>query len=253
MTDVSKPALCAPAGTCSLVLAVDVGVGIGIEPTTAQDLDDSPVGLYAAADAPRSFSSRSPQFEAMAQAQAPDRSFITCSDSRLVPSEITATRVGDLFVIRNARNIVPPHDAGLEGVTATIEYAVDVLEVPTIVVCGHTRCGAMKAALDPTGLETVPNIRNWIQFAEPAKLAVDELHPHVGPLTRWVELVKQNGLQQIANLKTNHWVAARTATGRLRLEGWIRVRESATAQPFTAMSSLVEPSVSRRGNTSAVR
>ncbi len=224
MTDISRPARCILAGTCSLVLAV--GVGIGIVPTTAQVLGDSPSGLYAVPDAPRALSSRSPQFEAMAQGQAPDRLFITCSDSRLVPSEITDTGVGDLFVIRNAGNIVPPYDASLEGVTATIEYAVAVLEVPTIVVCGHTRCGAMKAALDPTGLDAVPNIRNWIQFVEPARLAVDELHPRVGPVTRWVELVKQNVLQQITNLKTHPWVAARTASGRLRLEGWIYELES---------------------------
>ncbi len=219
MTDTTKPARCFLAGAYSLILVV--GVGIGILPTTAQVIDDSPIGLYVPADAPRAFSSQSPQFEAMAQGQAPDRLFITCSDSRLVPSQITDTGVGELFVIRNAGNIVPPYDASLDGATATIEYAVAVLEVPTIVVCGHTRCGAMKAALDPTGLDTVPSIRKWIQFVEPARLAVDELHPHVGPVTRWVELVKQNVRQQIANLRTHPWVAARTATGRLRLEGWI--------------------------------
>lgn len=206
-------------GVCSLALAFIVGADF--MPTSAQVLADAPAGLHIASEELGSFRARSLQFEAMAQGQAPDRLFITCSDSRLIPSEITQTGVGELFVIRNAGNIVPPYDASLEGVTATIEYAVAVLEVPNIVVCGHTRCGAMKAALDPTGLDSVPNVRNWIKFVEPARMAVDELYPNVGPVTRWSELVKQNVLQQITNLKTHPWVAARTATGRLRLDGWI--------------------------------
>lgn len=219
MTDKRDPGREVFFGVWSLALAFIVGADI--MPTNAQVLPDAPAGLHVASEALGNFRARSLQFEAMAQGQAPDRLFITCSDSRLIPSEITQTGVGELFVIRNAGNIVPPYDASLEGVTATIEYAVAVLEVPTIVVCGHSRCGAMKAALDPTGLDSVPNVRNWIKFAEPARLAVDELYPNVGPVTRWIELVKQNVLQQIANLKTHPWVAARTATGRLRLEGWI--------------------------------
>ena len=185
-------------------------------------------GIRAEAAAKRfgGASSRPPQFESMAQGQSPDYLFITCSDSRLIPSLITQTGLGELFVIRNAGNIVPPYDARPEGVTATIEYAVAVLEVPSIIVCGHTLCGAMKAALEPTGLDTVPSVRDWIKFAAPARLAVDELHPHLGPDARWLELVKQNVLQQIRNLKTHPWVAARTATGRLRLEGWVYELES---------------------------
>lgn len=218
-------------GPCSLAVAVVATAGMML--TNAQGLDGTPAGVHAATQVPGSLRARSLQFEAMAQGQAPDRLFITCSDSRLIPSQITQTGVGELFVIRNAGNIVPPYDASLEGVTATVEYAVAVLEVPTIVVCGHTRCGAMKAALDPTGLDSVPNVRNWIKFAEPARLAVDELYPHVGPVTRWIELVKQNVLQQIANLKTHPWVAARTATGRLRLEGWIYELETSEIRPLS--------------------
>ena len=171
-------------------------------------------------------SSRPPLFKSMAQGQSPDSLFITCSDSRLIPNAITQTGIGELFVIRNAGNIVPPYDPRPEGVTATVEYAVAVLEVPTIIVCGHTLCGAMKAALEPDGLDTVPSVRDWIQYVAPARLAVDELHPLLDPDARWLELVKQNVLQQLRNLKTHPWVAARTATGRLRLEGWVYELES---------------------------
>ena len=171
-------------------------------------------------------SSRPPLFKSMAQGQSPDSLFITCSDSRLIPNVITQTGIGELFVIRNAGNIVPPYDPRPEGVTATVEYAVAVLEVPTIIVCGHTLCGAMKAALEPDGLDTVPSVRDWIQYVAPARLAIDELHPHLDSDARWLELVKQNVLQQLRNLKTHPWVAARTATGRLRLEGWVYELES---------------------------
>ena len=194
-------------------------VAFNVEPLGAQ-VHGGDTGEISARAAER-IGSRSPQFEAMAQGQAPGRLFITCSDSRLIPAAITWTGVGELFVIRNAGNIVPPYDTDAEGVTATVEYAVAVLEVPTIVVCGHTQCGAMKAALDPTGLDTVPNVRNWIKFVEPARLAVDELHPRLASDARWLALVEQNVLQQLTNLKTHPWVAARAASGRLRLEGWV--------------------------------
>ena len=203
----------------SLALALLVGLNIG--PAFAQATDSTVIRARAAAQRTGGGWPRSPALEAMAQGQAPDRLFITCSDSRLIPSSITWTGVGELFVIRNAGNIVPPFDTRPEGVSATIEYAVAVLEVPTIVVCGHTFCGAMKGALEPAGLDAVPNVRNWLKFVEPARLAVERLHPNLDPDTRWLRLVEQNVLQQLTNLKTHPWVAARAATGDLRLEGWV--------------------------------
>ena len=198
-------------------------IGFHVEPALCQVLEGGPAGTRSGAAAQQLGGGpiRPPQFHEMAQGQSPHSLFITCSDSRLIPSLITRSGIGEVFVIRNAGNIVPPYDLRPEGVTATIEYAVAVLEVPKIIVCGHTKCGAMKAALDPTGLDTVPNVANWIKFVEPARLAVDELHPQLGPEPRWIELVKQNVRQQITNLQTHPWVAARTATGRLQLEGWV--------------------------------
>lgn len=203
----------------ALTLALLVGLNIGS--AFAQAPDSTVIRARAAAQRIGDGSSRSPTLEAMAQGQAPGRLFITCSDSRLIPSAITWTGVGELFVIRNAGNIVPPFDTRPEGVSATVEYAVAVLEVPTIVVCGHTFCGAMKGALEPDGLDAVPNVRNFLKFVEPARLAVERLHPNLDPDTRWLRLVEQNVRQQITNLKTHPWVAARLATGDLRLEGWV--------------------------------
>ena len=210
-------------GISAWLLALLAIVGFDSEPAFAQVLDGSTAGMHAEPVA-RQYGGATTwplQREAMAQGQSPDRLFITCSDSRLVPSLMTRTGIGELFVIRNAGNIVPPYDGRAEGVSATIEYAVAVLEVPKIVVSGHTRCGAMKAALDPVGLDAIPNVRNWIKFVEPARLAVDELYPNLDSDARWFHLVRQNVLQQITNLKTHPWVAGRTATGRLQLEGLV--------------------------------
>ena len=231
MTDGRTPRRTVLLRTAPVALAVMLG--FGIMPAIPQVHDGSLAAEKAAASDPRGLQARALQFQAMAQGQSPDRLFITCSDSRLVPSQITGTGVGELFVIRNAGNIVPPFDASLDGVSATVEYAVAALEVPTIVVCGHTRCGAMKAALDPIGLDTVPNVRNWIKFAEPARLALDELHPHLGPVARWVQLVELNVLQQLTNLKTHPWVAARVASGRLQLEGWVYELEGGQVRRIT--------------------
>ena len=193
--------------------------GLAVTPAPAQFGAGGPTARSA--ERPTSPSGRPPVFHEMAQGQSPDRLFITCSDSRLIPSEITLTGVGELFVIRNAGNIVPPFDTRPEGVSATLEYAVAALAIPTIVVCGHTQCGAMKAALDPVALDVVPNVANWIKFVEPARLAVEAVFPLLDDDAKWLKLVEQNVLQQITNLKTHPWVASRLAAGALTLEGWV--------------------------------
>src|SRR3954469_10809519 len=86
-------------------------------------------------------------FERLARQQAPQALFITCSDSRIDPNLITQSEPGDLFILRNAGNLIPPYGAASGGEGATIEYAVAVLEIPNIIVCGHTRCGAMSALI----------------------------------------------------------------------------------------------------------
>lgn len=84
----------------------------------------------------------------------------------------------------------------------------------------------MKAVLQPTGLETIPNVWDWIQYAEPARRTVEQLHPNLNPDDQWRALVEQNVLQQITNLRTHPWVADRTAAGRLQLQGWTYDLES---------------------------
>ncbi len=105
-------------------------------------------------------------FEKLAKGQSPETLVITCSDSRVMLEMLLDAKPGDLFVCRNAGNIVPPHLDHSGGVSATIEYAVQVLNVKHIVVCGHSDCGAMKAVLHPETVATLPSVAKWIAYGD---------------------------------------------------------------------------------------
>ncbi len=158
--------------------------------------------------------------------QWPQALFITCSDSRVAPNLITQSEPGDLFVIRNAGNIVPPHTGRADGMSASVEYAAAALKVEHIIVCGHTRCGAMNGAMQPDGLDALPQVRDWLKHAQAPLRTVDALHPGLDSAARLRALVERNVLQQLTNLRTHPYVAARTAAGDLRLHGWVYEIES---------------------------
>ena len=179
--------------------------------------------------------------EKLSKGQWPEVLFITCSDSRVAPNLITQTEPGDLFVIRNAGNIVPPHAAEANGMSASVEYAVAALEVGHIVVCGHTGCGAMKGAMNPSGLDALPQVRGWLKHAEAPLRATDALHPGLDPDARLGALVERNVLQQIANLQTHPYVAARTAAGNLQLHGWVYAIESGNVLAYDASRNAFSP------------
>ncbi|MFN0064488.1 MAG: carbonic anhydrase [Myxococcaceae bacterium] len=158
-------------------------------------------------------------FERLAEVQNPDTLFITCADSRINPALITQTEPGDIFILRNAGNIVPP--AGHRGgEAATIEYAIHVLDVKDIIVCGHSNCGAMKALLGPP-LTSLPAVAQWLEYAEITKRIVEEKYPHATSEQKTNIVVQENVLAQIENLRTHPSVAARLARGKLRLHGWV--------------------------------
>ena len=160
-------------------------------------------------------------FEKLSHGQSPEALFITCSDSRIEIAMITQTNPGELFICRNAGNIVPPHTARAGGMTASIEYAVAALEVPHIVICGHTECGAMKGAMNPDDLDTLPRVREWLSYAKAAVDAVDELAGDAGDEERMRLLLEQNVILQMQHLKTHPSVAARLDKGDLTLHGWV--------------------------------
>ncbi len=115
-----------------------------------------------------------------ADGQRPSALMVSCADSRVVPEHICNAAPGDLFVCRNAGNIVPPFSIGNGGVTSTVEYAVVALGVRDIIVCGHSDCGAMKGlAGDPARLAAMPNVAAWLRHATAARQVVDQSYPEL--------------------------------------------------------------------------
>jgi carbonic anhydrase len=174
-------------------------------------------------------------FTHLGEAQAPFAMFIACSDSRVVPEILTMREPGDLFVVRNAGNIIPSYGPAAGGVSASIEYALAVLGIENVVVCGHSDCGAMKAILQENRLEKMPAVTSWIKHAAAAKeIVAATLGRDADEPTRLHALVHENVLCQLTNLQTHPIVAARLATGRLKLYGWVYNIESGSIDTFDA-------------------
>ena len=172
------------------------------------------------------FRSQREFFERLATGQAPETLFITCSDSRINPNLITQTEPGELFIIRNAGNIVPPHSHVPGGEAATIEYAVEVLNVSDIVICGHSQCGAMKAVVDPTPLAQLPLVKQWLDNAEATRRIAKTRYAHLEGEDLLEVVVAENVLVQIEHLRTQPAVAAALARGAVRLHAWVYAIET---------------------------
>lgn len=167
------------------------------------------------------FPQRRTLFKQLAEGQAPEALFITCSDSRIDPNLITQMEPGELFICRNAGNIVPPHTNHTGAMTASIEYAVGALNVPHIIVCGHTGCGAMNGAMQPETLGDFPHVREWLSYTRAATLIVNEREKKATREERLNALVRENVLLQVAHLRTHPYVAARLAAGRTQIHAWV--------------------------------
>ncbi|MGT2475457.1 carbonic anhydrase [Paraburkholderia terrae] len=171
------------------------------------------------------FPARKELFRKLATSQTPRTLFISCSDSRMVPELVTQREPGDLFVIRNAGNIVPSFGPEPGGVSATVEYAVAALGVTDVVICGHSDCGAMTAVATCKCLDHMPAVANWLRYADSAKL-VNESRDHASERERIDSMVRENVIAQLNNLKTHPSVALALAQGRVKLHGWVYDIES---------------------------
>lgn len=160
-------------------------------------------------------------FESLAHGQAPETLFITCSDSRIDPSLLTKSQPGDLFILRNAGNIVPPHSGQAGGEAATIEFAVAGLGVKDIIICGHSHCGAVKGLLDPSQVESLPAVAQWLSHAEATRRIMSENYLDLSPENRITAAIEENVLVQLENLRTLPCVKSRLVKGDLRLHGWV--------------------------------
>ncbi|MEW4486547.1 carbonic anhydrase [Thalassoglobus sp. JC818] len=179
-----------------------------------------------------SFSQQQKLFETLAEGQHPLALFITCSDSRIDPNQLTQTKPGELFILRTAGNIVPPYGSVFAGEAATIEYAVTALNIRDIIVCGHSHCGAMGGLLKPEAVESMPAVKSYLKFAESTRRIVEENYKHLtDPAKRLTLTVEENVLVQLESLRTHPSVAAALSRGDLKLHGWVYKFE--TGEVFT--------------------
>ena len=159
-------------------------------------------------------------FQKLALGQRPEALFITCADSRIDPCMLTQTKPGELFICRIVGNIVPPYPDAIGGVSATIEYAVGVLGVPDVIVCGHTDCGVMKGVVNPEPLEPLTSVTAWLNYAQPARRAVSR-NAQQSEVEYLLAVTERNVMEQLGNLRTHPSVAARLEQGDLQLHGWV--------------------------------
>ena len=191
------------------------------------------------------FSAHRELFEILSQGQQPDTLLITCSDSRIAPDLLMQTQPGDLFVLRNAGNLIPPYGAANGGEGATIEYAVAALGVKHALVMGHSNCGAMKGLLHPESLVDMPLVAEWLKHADATRNVVEECYPDLEGVDLLNATIKENVLVQLDNLRTYPKVAALMAKGALTLHGWIYEIESGQILAYDPQVSHFVPITSR--------
>jgi carbonic anhydrase len=167
------------------------------------------------------FRSKRRLFDQLALQQNPRALFITCSDSRIDPCLLTQTEPGELFILRNAGNLVPSYGTRIGSTTATIEYAVGMLDIRNIIVCGHTDCGVMKAILDPRQIGDLPAVQSWLTEAEATRRVVKENYAHLKSDALLVATIQENVRIQLQHLQTHPTVAAKLRRGALQLHGWV--------------------------------
>lgn len=168
-------------------------------------------------------------FSELKSEQNPHTLFIGCSDSRLVPNLITNTLPGELFVIRNIANLVPKYRETEEYVSTTsaIEYAVQILNVENIVICGHSNCGGCSALYkDDEFFREIPHVRKWLELAEPVKQKVmKQIHGHDPEKREW--LTEQlNVAEQIGHLFTYPFIREKFDAGKIAIVGWHYIIET---------------------------
>jgi len=189
------------------------------------------------------FQSHREMFKELGRHQKPHTLFIGCSDSRLVPNLITQTHPGELFIIRNVANIVPPYRITEEYVatTSAVEYAVQVLNVDSIVVCGHSNCGGCAAMnLPEEKLAHIPHVRKWLAVSKEVKGRVDRLMKGDSIEEREWLTEQVNVLVQMRNLLTYPYIRERYEAGKLNIYGWYYIIETSEIYNFNDEKEVFE-------------
>ncbi|MBO3459387.1 carbonic anhydrase [Aetokthonos hydrillicola CCALA 1050] len=182
-------------------------------------------------------------FERLSQSQHPEVLFITCSDSRIDPNLLTQTEPGQLFILRNVGNIIPPYGTMISGEGAAIEYAVHALGVKDIIICGHSHCGAMKGLLQLGSLtENMPLVYDWLKkYAQTTRRLVQDNYKDYKDDELLKITIEENILVQIQNLETYPIVHSKLHAGQLYLHAWIYEIETGTVHAYNATKSSFVP------------
>jgi carbonic anhydrase len=182
------------------------------------------------------FSSHREMFERLSHGQTPEVLFITCSDSRIDPCLITQAAPGELFVMRNVGNIIPPYGAASYAEGAGVEYAVHALDVKDLIVCGHSHCGAIKGLLQLGSLsKEMPLVYDWLRhYGEATRRLVADNYPDAEPEKLLKIAIEQNILTQIENLETYPVIRSRLHAGKLNLHAWIYEIETGAVFAYNA-------------------
>lgn len=174
-------------------------------------------------------------FQALKEGQSPEFLLITCSDSRIVPSDMTHSQAGDLFVIRNAGNIIPPYPIP-SGEAATIEFALKKLKVKEIIICGHSHCGAMKGLLNPDIINDLQAVTAWLTHSKQVLERVASKYPELvdDSPQKLMCCIKENILVQVENLKTHPFVQEMLERHEINIHSWLYEFESGEIIVYSA-------------------
>lgn len=168
------------------------------------------------------FSNQRQMFEELSHGQHPRILFITCCDSRVDPNLITQTEPGELFIVRNIGNIVPPYGSTNGGEGAAIEYAIQALDIKDIIVCGHSHCGAMKGLLQLGSLaEDMPLVYDWLKYAEGTRLLLKHNYKESEGEDLLNAAIEENVLTQLENLRSYPIIHSKIYSGQLNLHAWV--------------------------------
>jgi len=188
----------------------------------------------------RIFGKKQGLFQKLAEGQKPLALFITCSDSRVQPDLLAQTEPGELFVLRNAGNLVPVYGAGSGAEAATIEYAVVQLRVRDVILCGHSKCGAMHGLLEPEALGRLPSVAGWLEHAR-ALLPKIQSAGDLSPGERLKRAIEENVLLQLEHLRTHPSVRDALAARTLRLHGWVYHFEKGKVESYDPLNGVFTP------------
>lgn len=182
----------------------------------------------------------------LSKGQHPRVLFIACSDSRVDPALITQSEIGDLFVIRNAGNIIPPYEATNGGEGATVEYAIEALGIKQVIICGHSKCGAMKGLLQVGELEDkMPLVYHWLRHTEATRKLVYDNYGHLDKADLLDAMVGENVLTQIDNLRTYPVIRSKLHRGDLSIHAWIYNIENGSILAYDKEQHAFVPPFSR--------